>query len=144
MTMIPTIVRANCYNIRIAKGEGEMFSFEYEELYDKDDDEHIKAFENMEQIKSFNEQMLSTYGKATLEFSKDDMAVKLILTAPFDKIANFISMEFLMCGTVGKMTLLDLVSMASAPMVSGILERGMTNENVIKTGNSESNKDMYV
>lgn len=144
MTMIPTIVRANCYNIRIAKGEGEMFSFEYEELYDKDDDEHIKAFENMEQIKSFNEQMLSTYGKATLEFSKDDMAVKLILTAPFDKIANFISMEFLMCGTVGKMTLLDLVSMASAPMVSGILERGMNNENITKTENGESNKDMYV
>lgn len=144
MTMIPTIVRANCYNIRIVKGEGEMFLFEYEELYDKDNKEHRDAFENMEQIKSFNEQMLSTYGKATLEFSKDDMAVKLILTAPFDKISNFISMEFLMCGTVGKMTLLDLVSMASAPITSDILEKGMRNENIIKTKNNESNKDMYV
>lgn len=123
MTMIPNIVRAECYNIKISRGNDETFSFEYEETYDKSNKDHKEAFEHMEQIKSFHESMLSTYGKASVEFSKDDMTVKLRLVAPFEKISNFISMEFLMCGTVGKMTLLDLVSMASTPLVSSSIER---------------------
>ena len=137
MTMIPNIVRAECYSIKISRGDDETFSFEYEKTYDKENRDHKEAFEHMEQIKTFHETMLSTYGKASVEFSKDNMTVKLKLIAPFEKISNFISMEFLMCGSVGRMTLLDLVSMASAPFVPNAVEQP-------KHVCNEDNKDMYV
>ena len=133
MTMIPTIVRADAYNMMISKGENDMFLFEYEEKYDINNQEHIKAFQNMEQIKNFHEQMLSAYGKASLEFNKKDMTVRLIFTAPFEKIANFISMEFLTSGTLGKLTLLDFISMAASSFVTTAMKDC-----------SCDNNDMYV
>jgi len=133
MSMIPTIIRADGYSMKISKDQNDMFIFEYEERYDINNQEHRTAFQNMEQIKKFHEQVLSAYGKASLEFNKDDMTVKLIFTAPFEKIANFISMEFLTCGTLGKMTLLDFISIAASSFVSTATQEGRCN-----------NKDMYV
>ena len=135
MTMIPTIVKADSYNMKINKDEGELFTFEYEEGYDKDNKEHRAAFRNMEQIVAFHEQMLSKYGKALLEFDKDDLTVKLTMRAPFEKIANFISMEFLTSGSLGKMTLLDFISMAASSMVTSAMQDGRDNRD---------NKCMYV
>lgn len=43
----------------------------------------------MEQTKIFHGQILSTYGSVSLEFSKDDMTVKLKLIAPFEKDSEF-------------------------------------------------------
>lgn len=133
MTMIPTIVKADFYNMKISKDEGELFVFEYEEGYDKDNKDHREAFQNMEQIRAFHEQMLSTYGRASLQFDRNGMTVKLIMKAPFEKIANFISMEFLTCGSLGKMTLLDFVSVAASSMVSSAIQ-----------DSNRSNEDMYV
>jgi len=139
MTMIPTIVKADFYNMKISKDEGELFTFEYEEGYDKDNKDHIEAFKNMEQIKTFHEQILSTYGRAHLEFDRDDMTVKLTMRAPFEKIANFLSMEFLTCGSLGKMTLLDFVSVAASSMVTSAVQ-----DAAYATQGQTDNKDMYV
>jgi hypothetical protein len=135
MTMIPTIVKADYYNMTINKDDGELFTFEYEEGYDKDNQEHKTAFQHMEKIIAFHEQMLSRYGKAFLEFDKDDMTVKLTMRAPFEKIANFISMEFLTSGSLGKMTLLDFISMAASSMVTSAIQDDRDNRD---------NKCMYV
>lgn len=143
MSMIPTIIKADSYSMKISKNQAkdksqdinELFLFEYEEGYDKDNQEHITAFRNMEQIKTFHEQMLSTYGNTSLEFDKDDMTVKLTLVAPFEKIANFISMEFLTCGSLGKMTLLDFISMAASSLVANVAQINQ---------NCRDNKDMYI
>jgi len=120
MTMIPNILRADYYSIKIIKSENEMFTFEYEEGYDKSNKDHIDAFQNMEQIKDFHERSLSTYGKACVEFDKDNMTIALKMIAPFEKLANFVSMEFLMCGSLGKVTLLDFISMAASSIVSNV------------------------
>jgi len=132
MTMIPTIVKADYYNMKISKDEGELFTFEYEEGYDKENQDHREAFQNMEQIRAFHEQMLSTYGRASLEFDRNDMTVKLTMKAPFEKIANFISLEFLTSGTLGKMTLLDFIYMAASSMITTAKQ------------DCGDNKDMYV
>jgi hypothetical protein len=141
MTMIPTIVKADFYSMKISKDDvdkdnmdkddGELFTFEYEEGYDINNKEHIEAFQNMEQIKAFHERMLSAYGRASLEFDRNDMTVKLTMKAPFEKIANFISLEFLSSGTLGKMTLLEFISMAASSMITTVKQE------------CEDNKDMY-
>lgn len=148
MTMIPNIIRADYYSIKITKAneqinpsENEIFLFEYEEGYDKDNKDHRNAFQNMEPIKDFHERSLSTYGKASVEFDKDNMTISLKMTAPFEKLANFVSMEFLMCGSLGKVTLLDFVSMAATSIVSNITINGENND--IDTDCTDY-KDMYV
>lgn len=138
MTMIPDIMRADSYDIRITKSENDMFLFEYKEGYDKSNQDHIDAFENVEQIKSFHEQSLSTYGKVSVEFSLDDMTISLKMIAPFEKLANFVSMEFLMCGSLGKITLLDFISMAATSIVTNVT---VDNECDPKT---DSENNMYV
>ena len=126
MTMIPNIIRADYYSVKITKTdlkdhlENEMFLFEYEEGYDKNNKDHRDAFKKIEQIKDFHEQSLSTYGKAVVEFDRDKMSIILKMSAPFEKLANFVSMEFLMCGSLGKVTLLDFISMAATSIVSNI------------------------
>lgn len=116
----PTLIRADYYNIKITKDENDMFLFEYEERYDKDNQEHITAFDTMEKLKSYQEQMLSTYGKASMEFNREDMSVKISMLAPFEKVSNFVSMEFLAYASLGKMTFLDLVSMTANSFVSNV------------------------
>ena len=154
MTMIPTIVRADSQEVgqsketilykqqlstpaidtKTAKAvKDEMFLFEYEEGYDKNNRDHVTAFQNMEQIKNFNEQMLSTYGNASVEFDKNSMTIKLKMMAPFEKLANFMSMEFLACGSIGKMTLLDFVSIVASSFATGITKE-----------TSRDNRCMYV
>lgn len=147
MTMIPNIIRADHYSIKITKENEltnlsghETFLFEYKEGYNKDNKDHRDAFQNMDQIKDFHERSLSTYGKASVEFDKDDMTISLKMVAPFEKLANFVSMEFLMCGSLGKVTLLDFVSMAATSIVSNITING---ENNIETDCTDY-KDMYV
>ncbi len=137
MTMIPSITKAEYYNMKIGKDEDGLFIFELEERYDKDNKEHKDAFQNMEEIKAFHEQMLSTYGDACLEYDQDDMVVKLSMKAPFEKISNFIAMEFLPCGSLGKMTLLDFISMAASSMISNVIQ----NVTIVQDGNNE---DMYI
>ncbi len=146
MTMIPNIMRADYYCIKISKAneqidpsENEIFLFEYEEGYDKDNKDHTDAFKNIDQIKDFHERSLSTYGKASVEFDRDNMTVVLKMVAPFEKLANFVSMEFLMCGSLGKVTLLDFVSMAASSIVSNITIDGETNVDTDCT----DYKDMY-
>lgn len=152
MTMIPNIIRADYYSIKITKSdeqinqsenppENEMFLFEYEEGYNKDNKDHRYAFQNMDQIKDFHERSLSTYGKASVEFDKDNMTISLKMTAPFEKLANFVSMEFLMCGSLGKVTLLDFVSMAATSIVSNITINGENND---IGSDCTGYKDMYV
>lgn len=123
--MIPSILRANHYDIKITKINGpsnpsgdDMFLFEYKEGYDKENSDHQAAFEHIEEVKSFNERSLSTYGKASIEFSKEDMTISLSMTAPFEKLANFVSMEFLTSGSLGKITLLDFISIAASSIVA--------------------------
>ena len=118
MSLKPTLVRADYYNIRITKNENDMFLFEYEERYDKNDQDHMIAFETMEKTKSYQEQMLSTYGKASMEFNKKDMSVKISMMAPFEKISNFVSMEFIAYASLGRMTFLDLISMTANSFIS--------------------------
>lgn len=144
MTMMPNIMRADYYCIKIAKAteqtnpsECEMFLFEYEEGYDKNNKEHQEAFQNIDQIKNFHEQSLSTYGKASVEFDEDNMTISLKMVAPFEKLANFVSMEFLMCGSLGKVTLLDFVSMAATSIVSNV----SIDNNIMV--DCDDNKDMY-
>jgi hypothetical protein len=48
------------------------------------------------------------------------MTISLKMIAPFEKLANFVSMEFLMCGSLGKITLLDFISMAATSIVSNV------------------------
>lgn len=131
MSLKPKLVRADYYNIRITKNENDMFLFEYEERYDVNDQEHVTAFETMEKLKSYQEQMLSVYGKASMEFNKEDMSVKISMMAPFEKVSNFVSMEFLAFATLGKMTFLDLVSMTANSFVSNVEK-------------ADENKSMYV
>ena len=95
MTMIPNIMRADYYSIEIAKGECDMFTFVYKEGYDKNNDEHKEAFQDIEKIKDFHERSLSTYGNALVKFDRDNMTISLSMIAPFEKLANFVSMEFL-------------------------------------------------
>jgi hypothetical protein len=146
MTMIPNIIRADNYSIKITKtngqtnpSENEIFLFEYEEGYDKSNKDHIDAFRNMEQIKDFHERSLSTYGKASVEFDRDTMTVSLKMVAPFEKLANFVSMEFLMCGSLGKITLLDFISMAATSIVSNVTIDSDDNDT-----DCASYKNMYV
>lgn len=136
--MIPNIMRADYYSIEIAKGENDMFTFVYKEGYDKNNDEHKDAFQNIEQIKDFHKRSLSTYGKASVEFNRDDMTISLSMVAPFEKLANFVSMEFLMCGSLGKVTLLDFISMAATSIVSNI---SIDNKDIMS--NCTDNKNMY-
>ena len=148
MTMVPNILRADYYCIKIAIAdnqlplqENEMFLFEYEEGYNKSNTEHIEAFENIEQIRDFHEQSLSAYGKASVEFDRENMTISLKMMAPFEKLANFVYIEFLTCGSLGKVTLLDFISMASSSIVSNVTIND--NRNDIETDCSDC-KDMYV
>jgi hypothetical protein len=125
MTMIPNILRADHYCIKITKEKGqinpsenEMFLFEYREGYDKDNKDHQDAFEHIEQVKDFNEQSLSAYGNASVDFDRESMTISLVMTAPFEKLANFVSMEFLTSGSLGKITLLEFISMAASSIVA--------------------------
>jgi len=118
MSLEPTLVRADYYNIKITKGEGDMFLFEHEERYDKNNQDHVIAFETMEKTKSYQEQILSMHGKASIEFDKKDMSVKISMMAPFEKISNFVSMEFIAYASLGRMTFLDLISMTANSFVS--------------------------
>ena len=148
MTMIPNILRADHYSIKITKANGQielsengMFLFEYREGYDKDNKDHQDAFEHIEQVKDFNEQSLSAYGKASVEFDRENMTISLSMIAPFEKLANFVSMEFLTSGSLGKITLLDFISMAASSIVAS------TVVNCGKDSISEDGtncKDMYV
>lgn len=148
MTMIPNILRASHYCIKITKAneqmelsENEMFLFEYIEGFDKDNKDHQDAFEHIEQVKDFNEQSLSAYGKASVEFDRENMTISLSMIAPFEKLANFVSMEFLTSGSLGRITLLDFISMAASSIVAS------AGVNCDKDGISEdgtSCKDMYV
>lgn len=138
MTMIPDIMRADRYCIKISKSDNDMFLFEYEEGYDKNNKEHIEAFKNIEQIKNFHERSLSTYDKTIVESNMDNMTISLKMIAPFEKLANFVSMEFLMCGSLGKITLLDFISMAASSIVSNV-----TTENNDSTETDCAN-NMYV
>jgi hypothetical protein len=146
MTMIPNILRADHYSIKITKAneqlemsENEMFLFEYREGYDKDNKDHQDAFEHIEQVKDFNEQSLSAYGKASVEFDRENMTISLSMIAPFEKLANFVSMEFLTSGSLGKITLLDFISMAASSIVAST---GVTCDNISEHGTNC--KDMYV
>ena len=139
MTMIPNILRADHYCIKINKGENGMFLFCYEEGYDKNNQCHKEAFQNIEKIKDFHERLLSSYGKVQVEFDRDNMTISLRMSAPFEKLANFVSMEFLTCGSLGKVTLLDFISMAASSIVSNI-----TIDNECTMKNCTDNKDMYV
>jgi len=152
MTMIPNILRADYYSIKIDKAkkqtnisrslsENDMFLFQYEEGYDKDNKDHKEAFQNIEKIKDFHERSLSTYGDVHVEFDRDNMTISLKMTAPFEKLANFVSMEFLTCGSLGKVTLLDFISMAASSIVSNVTIDG--NDNDIMTDNTDC-KNMYV
>lgn len=147
MTMIPSILRADHYCIKITKLEeqtdpleDEMFLFEYKEGYNKNNKIHKEAFQNMEQIKNFHEQSLSAYGKASVEFDKDNMTISLKMIAPFEKLANFVSMEFLTCGSLGKVTLLDFISMAASSIVSNVTVNDKSNDIELDCTNY---KDMY-
>ncbi len=140
MTMVPNILRADHYCIKISKSDNEMFTFEYQEGYDKTNKDHIEAFQNMEHIKDFHERSLSSYGKASVDFDMDDMTISLKMIAPFEKLANFVSMEFLMCGSLGKVTLLDFISMAASSIVSNVT---LDDDGCI-VGNDQDCKDMYV
>ncbi len=131
MSLKPTLVRADYYSIKITKDENDMYLFEYEERYDENNQDHLTAFETMEKLKIHQEQMLSIYGKASIEFNKKDMSVKISMVAPFEKISNFISMEFLAFASLGKMTFLDLVSMTANSFVSNVEK-------------ANENKSMYV
>jgi hypothetical protein len=148
MTMIPNILRADHYSIKITKSneqielsENEMFLFEYREGYDKDNKDHQDAFEHIEQVKDFNEQSLSAYGKASVEFDRENMTISLSMIAPFEKLANFVSMEFLTSGSLGKITLLDFISMAASSIVSSA---GVNCGKDIIIEDGASCKDMYV
>ena len=148
MTMVPNILRADYYCIKIARvdkqlplQENEMFLFEYEEGYNKNNTEHTEAFENIEQIKDFHEQSLSAYGKASVEFDRENMTISLKMMAPFEKLANFVSMEFLTCGSLGKVTLLDFISMAASSIVSNVTVNGKINDTDVDCSDY---KDMYV
>ncbi len=131
MSLRPTLIRADHYNIKISKDDNDMFLFEYEERYDKDNQDHITAFDTMEKLKIYQEQALSIFGEASIGFNRDNMTVKLSLIAPFEKISNFIAMEFLAYATLGKMTFLDLVSMTANSFVSNVEK-------------ADENKNMYV
>lgn len=131
MSLRPTLIRADYYNIKISKDDNNMFLFEYEERYDKDNQDHITAFDTMEKLKIYQEQALSIFGEASIGFNRDNMTVKLSLIAPFEKISNFIAMEFLAYATLGKMTFLDLVSMTANSFVSNVEK-------------ADENKNMYV
>ena len=141
MTMVPSIMRADYYFIEIIKGENEMFTFIYKEGYDKSNKDHKEAFENIEQIKTFHEHSLSTYGKASVEFNRENMTISLTMIAPFEKLANFVSMEFLTCGSLGKVTLLDFISMAASSIVSNNIV-GRNNNSIME--DVAACKDMYV
>lgn len=106
-----------------------MFLFEYEEKYDENNRDHVTAFDTMEKLKNYQEQMSSIYGKASMEFDKKDMSVKISMIAPFEKISNFVSMEFLAFASLGKMTFLDLVSMTANSFVSNV-EKANENKNM--------------
>jgi len=139
MTMVPNILRADNYYIKISKSDNDMFIFDYQEGYNKDDKDHVEAFQNIEQIKNFHEQSLSAYGKASVDFDAENMTISLKMIAPFEKLANFISMEFLMCGSLGSVTLLDFVSMAASSIVSNVTLNG---DDCIEE-NDKNCKDMY-
>lgn len=138
--MVPNILRADDYCIKISKSDNDMFKFYYREGYDKNNKHHIEAFRHIEQIKDFHEQSLSTYGKVSVDFDEDNMTISLNMTAPFEKLANFVSMEFLMCGSLGRVTLLDFISMAASSIVSNITLDG---EDCIINDNQDC-KNMYV
>jgi hypothetical protein len=145
--MIPNILRADYYCIKITKdkrqtnpSENEMFLFEYREGYDKDNKDHQDAFEHIEQMKDFNERSLSAYGNASVEFDRENMTISLSMTAPFEKLANFVSMEFLTSGSLGKITLLDFISMAASSIVASAA--AVRDEDNI-SGDNANCKDMY-
>jgi hypothetical protein len=146
--MIPNILRADHYSIKITRenekidqSENEMFLFEYIEGYNKDNKDHQDAFEHIERVKDFNEQSLSAYGKASVKFDRENMTISLSMIAPFEKLANFVSMEFLTSGSLGKVTLLDFISMAASSIVASTTES--CNEDSISEDNTDC-KNMYV
>jgi hypothetical protein len=148
MTMIPNILRADYYCIKITKAkeqtnpsENEMFLFEYREGYDKDNKDHQDAFEHIEQVKDFNEQSLSAYGNASVDFDRESMTISLVMTAPFEKLANFVSMEFLTSGSLGKVTLLEFISMAASSIVANTV---ICHDEDSISGDNADCKNMYV
>lgn len=100
------IARPINYKINIKKTEGNKYELDYTEYFDKNDKLHVEAMKNSVKVLEIirkNQKIFSSISVNEKEFSVN---IKIIL--PFESIADFIASEFIMFGSAGKITLIEL------------------------------------
>lgn len=109
--MFSKLIRPTEYDIKIFPVSNELYRLIYCEKFNKLDKEHCKAFENTKQaLPQIHTCLQKTGFEYDINFDSDSLTLEFILTAPFENIANAMAMEFLGYGTLGKMTLLNILT----------------------------------
>ncbi len=80
-------------------------------FYDRDNKDHIDTFQNSIPYFVNAIKAMSVIGHSITEIDKENLILKLSLTATFDRIADTIVGEFINHGSLGKATISQLFTM---------------------------------
>ncbi len=100
------IARPIDYKINIKKIEGNNYELDYTEYFDKNDELHIEAMKNSVKVLEIigsNQKIFSA-----ISVNEDEFSVNIKIMLPFEMIADFIASEFIIFGSAGKITLIEL------------------------------------
>lgn len=129
-----SLVRPIGYNMKIYKytekyekdeKNDEKYVCEYEEIYDKNDPNAVKAIGEADKIKDIYSGILEMEKGSTIEFDKDSFVVKLRMITSFENISNCIGMEFITFGSLGKITIMELICMLSQKQFQNFLDKNV-------------------
>lgn len=103
-----TLIRPMGYDISIKpSSERGLYTLKYIEYFDKNNEKHIEAFENTKKAVSENE----FFREWVLD--EENYSVTISIHAPFERIADIISSEFIAFGSVGELTIKNLMEYIS-------------------------------
>jgi hypothetical protein len=105
------------------KSDRQLYNIEFIFCYDKNDEGHRNTFQNSIVYFKNAATALSVISHPIIEIDKENLILKLSLTATFDVISDTIVGEFINYGHLGKATisqLLTMVSYATVDMVKKI------------------------
>lgn len=101
-----SIARPINYKINLKKIEGNNYELDYKEYFDKNDKLHIEAMKNSVKVLGMIEKNQKIFSAISVNENEFSVNIKIVL--PFESIADFIVSEFIMFGSAGKTTLVEL------------------------------------
>lgn len=101
-----SIARPINYKINLKKIEGNNYELDYKEYFDKNDKLHIEAMKNSVKVLGMIEKNQKIF--SAISVNENEFSVNIKIALPFESIADFIVSEFIMFGSAGKTTLVEL------------------------------------